>query len=202
MGTQMPRKPRELLDGAYYHVLTRGNDKKIIFRAREDYSVFLTILKKYLNCCQVSVLHFCLMPNHIHLLVQARQAGDLPRLMQGLLQTYGSYFRKTNNATGFVFQNRYKSLVIQKESYLLECARYIERNPLRAGLTDDLLKYPWSSFLSYVCGARSKSEVVCTFNPLYLKLSDTAEGRRQAYRAYVLDERPYEKIVDRALKLG
>ena len=198
---RMPRKPRELQDGAYYHILTRGNDKKIIFHGPEDYSIFLNILKKYLNCCQISVFHFCLMPNHLHLLVQARKADDLPRLMQGLLQTYGSYFRKINSATGFVFQNRYKSLLIKKESYLLECARYIERNPLRAGLADDLFKYPWSSFMSYVCDANMKSEIVRSFNPLYLNLSNTVEGRKRAYRDYVLEERPYEKIIDLALKL-
>lgn len=198
----MPRKPRELLDGAYYHILTRGNDKKVIFRQPEDYSVFLDILKKYLECYQISIMHFCLMPNHIHLLVQATRAADLPRLMQGLLQTYGSYFRKTYAATGFVFQNRYKSLPIQKESYLLECARYIERNPLRAGLTDNLIEYPWSSYATYADEAGTKSEIVRSLNPLYLELSQTSEGRKRAYQDYVLEERPYERMIDMALKLN
>jgi len=71
------------------------------------------------------------MPNHIHLLVQAQKAKDLPKFMQGILQVYAHYYRKKYCSAGFVFQNRYKSSFIDKDSYLLECARYIERNPLK-----------------------------------------------------------------------
>jgi len=87
-------------------------------------------MKEALDMFQINVLHYCLMPNHLHLLLQAIKATDLPKFMQRILQVYAAYFKKKYDSVGFVFQNRYKSLYIDRESYLLECARYIEKNPL------------------------------------------------------------------------
>ncbi len=194
----MPRKPRILLDGGYYHVLTRGNDRKKIFRYKQDYNHFLKIIKKYLAKFQVNILHYCFMPNHIHLLIQTQKAKDLPKFMQAILQVYASYFRKKYNSSGFVFQNRYKSYFIEKESYLLECARYIERNPIRANMVGNLLDYPWSSFSFYARG--TDNDIIKTENPLYLEFVKTELDSKQRYRDYVSEERPYEHIVDEVFK--
>lgn len=194
----MPRKPRVLLDGGYYHVLTRGNDRRKIFRYKQDYKCFLGLIKKYLAKFQVSILHYCLMPNHIHLLIRVQIAKDLPKFMQAILQVYASYFRKKYNSVGFVFQNRYKSYLIEKESYLLECARYIERNPARAKITSDILDYPWSSVSFYAGGI--DNGIIKIANPFYLEFAETDSERKQRYRDYVLEERPYEDIVDKVLK--
>ena len=195
----MPRRPRILAEGGYYHILTRGNDRRKLFRYKKDYIYFLKIIKRYLKKFQVDIIHYCLMPNHLHLLIQAKKAGDLPKFMQAILQVYANYFRKKYNSVGFVFQNRYKSYIIENDSYLLECSRYIERNPLRAEITDELSKYPWSSFLFYAKGI--DNDIIKTLNPLYLELSKTEEGRHQCYYHYVSEERPYQHIVDKALRI-
>lgn len=197
-GFFMPRKSRILVDGGYYHILTRGNDRRKIFRYKQDYNCFLRIIKRYLAEFQVSIIHYCLMPNHIHLLIQAQKAKDLPKFMQATLQVYASYFRKKYNSVGFIFQNRYKSYLIEKENYLLECARYIERNPIRAKIATDLLDYPWNSFSFYVRGINNG--IVKTTNPLYLELAKTESERRQRYHDYIYEERPYEHIVDKVFK--
>ena len=195
----MPRRARVLVDGGYYHILTRGNDRKKVFRYKQDYRCFLKIIKKYLAEFQISIFHYCLMPNHMHLLVQAQKAKDLPKFMQVVLQVYANYFRNKYNSVGFMFQNRYKSYLIEKENYLLECARYIERNPLRAKIVTDLYEYPWSSFTFYAKG--TEDGIIKTKNPLYLEFANTDAERRRLYYNYVSEERPYEHIVDEAFKI-
>lgn len=196
----MPRRPRILVDGGYYHILTRGNDRRRIFRYKHDYRCFLKIIKRYLAEFRISIFHYCLMPNHIHLLIQAQNAKDLPKFMQAILQVYASYFRKKYNSVGFMFQNRYKSYLIEKDNYLLECARYIERNPLRAKLVTDLSEYPWSSFSFYVKGIADG--IIKIGDPLYLAFANTESERRRLYLDYISEEKPFEHIVDEALKIG
>ena len=195
----MPRKPRVLVDGGYYHIITRGIDRRRLFCYRQDYDYFLEIVRKYLEKFQVSILHYCLMTNHIHLIIQAGKKEDLPRFMQAVLQVYASHFRKKYNSVGFIFQNRYKSSFIDKDSYLLECGRYIERNPLRAGIIDDLQDYPWSSFHCYAKGV--DDDLIKKKNPLYFDLGNTEQARQQRYREYLFQDRPYEDIVDTAFSL-
>jgi len=139
------------------------------------------------------------MPNHIHLLVQAIRSADLPKFMQGVLQAYGNFFRNKYDSKGFLFQNRYQSSFIEKESYLLECARYIERNPLRARICADLKEYKWSSYLFYAEGR--KNRIIEMPNPCFYELSCSEDDRRRMFREYVVQERPYDHVVDRAFRL-
>lgn len=171
----------------------------MIFRCKEDYFQFLEIVKRYLDKFQIAIFNYCLMPNHIHLLTQAIRGSDLPKFMQDILQVYAGYFRKKYNAVGFVFQNRYKSLFINKESYILECAQYIEQNPLRAKLTPDIFNYPWSSFSYYVSGI--ENGIIKRANPFYMKLAASGEERRKQFHNFVLEERPYDQIVDDFFKI-
>lgn len=195
----MPRKPRVLVDGGYYHVVTRGIDRRRLFCYQQDYKYFLGVMKKYLTKFEINIIHYCLMANHLHLLIQAKKSEDLPKFMQAILQVYASYFRKKYHSVGFVFQNRYKSCFIDKDSYLLECARYIERNPLRAKVVDDLCSYPWSSFPFYAKGR--DDGIIKLVNPLYFELAQNEEERCQIYQKRVLEERPYEHIVDKAFRV-
>lgn len=119
--------------------------------------------------------------------------------MQAILQVYADYFRRKYHSVGFVFQNRYKSYLIYKDNYLLECARYIERNPIRAKITKNLLDYPWGSFAFYAKG--KDNSMIITTNPLYRELAKTDAERQQLYQNYILEERPYEDIVDTALRI-
>jgi putative transposase len=195
----MPRSARYLVDGGYYHVVTRGNDRRKLFRSKGDYRYCLETIKEYLEKFQVDVVHYCLMPNHLHLLMKATVAVELPKFMQGVLQVYAGYFKKKYNAVGFVFQNRYKSHFITDERYLLECSRYIERNPLRARLINNLSEYPWSSFFFYAKGR--KEDIITFVNPVYLGLAQTDYKRQELYGDYLAQERPYEHIVDQAFRI-
>lgn len=195
----MPRITRNLTDNGYYHILSRGNNKIKIFRCEEDYCIFLAITSKYLAKYKINIYHYCLMPNHVHFLLQTSEALHLPKFMQGLLQSYSWHFHKKYDSVGFLYQNRYKSLFIGKESYLLECARYIERNPLRSGLIRDLDKYSWNSFSFY---ANSLDDIIIKYpNPSYLGLSKSKIGRQRRFREYVLKERPYDQLLDSVFKM-
>ncbi|MCX5669671.1 MAG: transposase [Candidatus Omnitrophica bacterium] len=191
----MSRDARRLVDGSNYHIVTRGIDRRILFRDESDNQYFLDIICANLTRFGISIFHYCLMVNHIHLLIKAIRAADLPKFMQVILQGYACYFRKKYLSVGFIFQNRYKSRLIDNDAYLLECGRYIERNPLRAKIVTDLSKYRWNSYLLYAKG--EQNGIVKLLNPLYLDLADTDDKRREAYVNYVLQGRPYEDILDK-----
>jgi len=195
----MPRTSRSLADNGYYHILTRGNDRRNIFQCQDDYVKILEIINSYIEKFPVRVFHYCLMPNHVHLLLQAIISADVPKFMQGILQVYANYFRKRYNSTGFLFQNRYRSLHIEKESYLLECARYIERNPLRAKICNDLKEYPWSSYQFYIEGREDM--IVKKPSPCFIEMSRSPIARRRIFQKYIIQERPYDQIVDRAFRI-
>jgi len=195
----VPRSPRSLIDRGYYHILTRGNDRRKVFQSQDDYIRILETIRLYIERYQVRIFHYCLMPNHIHFLVQAIRSADLPKFMQGILQVYANYFRKKYDSIGFLFQNRYRSIYIEKESYLLECARYIERNPLRAKICQDLKDYFWSSYLFYAEG--KENSIIEKPNPCFFDLSCSTIDRRRMFREYITQERPYDHIVDRAFRI-
>jgi len=191
----MPRKERLVFDRSYYHVFTRGNDRKQIFKKEADYQGFLSIIRKYLEKFHVSITNYCLMPNHLHLLIFIEIGNELSNFMKAVLQVYANYHRKEYGSTGFLYQNRFKSLLIKEESYLIECARYIERNPLRAGLVNDIFAWPWSSFSYYAKGI--KDGIIIKENPAFMALANTSRDRKEAYIRYILQERPYEQILDK-----
>jgi putative transposase len=196
----VPRTARHIIDKGYYHVLTRGNDRRNVFQGDDDYAQIQKIIQTYIEKFTVSIFNYCLMPNHIHLLIQSGKSSDLPKFMQGILQVYANHFRRKYDSTGFLFQNRYRSLYIEKESYLLECARYIERNPLRAKICHNLKEYFWSSYRFYAEG--KEDPIVKKPNPCFFDLSRSQIDRQRMFLEYVMQERPYDHIVDRAFRIG
>ncbi len=190
----MPRQARNLIDGGHYHVLNRGNNRRALFLENQDFRVFVNLTAKYLGTCSLEIYHYCLMSNHIHLLLRAPLAQELPRFMQGLAQSFAHYFKKKYGSVGFAYQNRYKSLLIDKESYLLEAARYIERNPNRAGIEAGCLHYPWSSIHYYISG--KKDNLISHPNPYYLSFGKTESERQKNYKEFIGIERPYDSLVD------
>ena len=195
----MPRHRRILVDGGYYHILTRGNDRKILFRKDPESRVFLSLAARYLEPCSISMLHYCVMNNHVHFLLKLNLCQELSKFMQGILQSYAHYFRKQYDSVGFLFQNRYKSLLIDSEKYLLEAARYIERNPLRARIVNGLEDYPWSSFHYYAFGMPDKLIEKPSLD--YLALGKTRELRQLRYIEFTGVARVYDALIDEALKL-
>ncbi len=141
----MARKPRIEFPGAFYHVIARGNNKQKIFADDEDYRSFLERLTFYKERFKFIIYGYVLMPNHIHLLLETGEA-PLSRIMQSLQFTYTQKFNHRHKKAGHLFQGRYKAILCQKESYLLELIRYIAQNPVRAGLVKRPIDWRWGSF--------------------------------------------------------
>jgi len=142
----MPRVARILLDNACYHVINRGNQKQNIFQEEPDFEKYLEILRHYKKKYNFKLYAYCLMPNHIHLVIDIRKTSDLAKIMQGLTQTYTVWFNNKYNKVGRLWQGRFKSMLIQKDKYLIDCLRYIELNPVRADITSSPADYSWSSW--------------------------------------------------------
>ena len=142
---RMARKPRIEFPGAVYHVITRGNNRQKTFANDRDYGSFLGLLKHYKEKFQFVLYAYSLMPNHVHMLVEA---GEVPlsRIMQALQFNYTQKFNRRHKKVGHLFQGRYKAILCQRENYLLELIRYIVLNPVRAHLVKKPADWRWSSY--------------------------------------------------------
>jgi REP element-mobilizing transposase RayT len=147
----MARRPRLFAPGLLYHVIVRGNQRRKTFYDDQDYRVYLDRLARYRQRYGYTVHAYCLMPNHVHLLVESGRS-PLGKFMQGLQQSYSQYFNLRHRKVGHVFQGRYQAIVCQKDDYLLELLRYIHLNPVRSGLAKDLKDYAYSGHEAYLRG--------------------------------------------------
>jgi len=143
------RKPRIHFPGAFYHVIARGNRREKIFRDEKDYQLYLNFLSEYEDRYDFSLYAYTLMPNHVHLLIEV---GEVPlsRIMQNLQFRYTRNFNIKYKNYGHLFQGRYKAILCEKDSYLLELSAYIHLNAVRAGLVEDPINYRWCSYRSYL----------------------------------------------------
>src|SRR3989338_8964214 len=130
--------------GAFYHVMSRGNERKAVFREEADYELFLETLKDASERFDVLVHAWCLMPNHLHLLIQTKDS-NLSSFMKRLLGVYTIRFNRKHKRHGHLFQGRYKALLIDQDNYFLQLSRYIHLNPVKAKLSALPEKYRWSS---------------------------------------------------------
>jgi len=142
----MPRGARIILKNVYYHIINRGNQKQNIFIEDSDFQRYLQLLKHYKKKYSFKLFGYCLMPNHVHIILEPKQPDNLARLIQGLTQTYTAWFNKKYNKVGHLWQGRFKSRIIQKDNYFLDCIYYLEANPVRAGLVLSPINYLWSSY--------------------------------------------------------
>ncbi|HOL22036.1 MAG TPA: transposase [bacterium] len=141
----MSRPLRIEFEGAVYHITSRGNEKKEIFLGDDDKTLFLRVLKEITENFNWLCHAYCLMNNHYHLVIETPE-GNLSRGMKCLNGTYTQLYNKRHDRIGHLLQGRYKSILIEKESYLLEVCRYVVLNPIRAGLTDKPEEWKWSSY--------------------------------------------------------
>lgn len=148
----MPTGPRVLMDNVCYHIITRGNQKQRIFRENSDYGECLDRLRKYKKRYNFSLYAYCLMPNHIHLLGEIQITYELAPLMSSLLRSYTAYFNNKYDKVGHLWQGRFKSKVILKDRYLIDCINYIEANPVRTDISSTLDEYSWSSYKERALG--------------------------------------------------
>lgn len=148
----MPRISRAIAIGYPHHVVQRGNNREDIFFAAQDRRQYLDLLVKFAEKWNVTILAYCLMSNHVHLLVRPKDEASLSKMMQGLTLCYTQYINRTRNRTGRLWESRYHSSIIDKETYLWAVARYIEQNPVRAGMAEHAEEYPYSSAKAHVKG--------------------------------------------------
>ena len=193
----MPRTKRLIYDGVVLHVIDRGHNKQKLFKHKDDYYKFLNIVKSYMNRYDFHIFHYCLMGNHFHFLMRIMKEKEPSLIMQGILQSYGGHYKRTYHTSGYLYQGRYKSFLIEKDEYLLGCARYIERNPIRAGIVTDLNNYPWSSYKYY---ANGKSDDIVTPDPTYETFGRTRQERMRNYVKYVNEPHPYEVLLEKAIE--
>ena len=149
----MARRPRLFAPGILYHVIVRGNYRQKTFLNGRDYEAYLERLARYRKRFGVTVYAYCLMSNHVHLLLETG-SEPLSKFMQGLQQSYTQYFNRKHHKVGHLFQGRYKAIVCEKDEYLLTLVRYIHLNPIRAKLVQRLDDYPYSGHPEY-CGVRA-----------------------------------------------
>jgi REP element-mobilizing transposase RayT/transposase-like protein len=174
----MARRPRVFAPGLLYHVIVRGNHRRKTFRADDDYKAYLDRLEKYRAQCRVRIYAYCLMPNHVHLLVETG-ATPLAKFMQGVQQSYTQYFNRRYRKVGHLFQGRYKAIICERDKYLQALIRYIHLNPVRAKLVTRPERYAYSGHHSYLI--HSTAKIVDT-EPI-LKLV----GGKKGYERFVLE---------------
>lgn len=148
----MPRIARKVAIGYPHHVIQRGNNRDNVFFDEKDRLVYLYLLNKYTEKWACPVLAYCLMPNHVHLLVKPLQEISLSKTMQGVTLCYTQYINKKHGKTGRLWESRYYSCIVDRENYLWITTRYIEQNPKRAGIVNTEEGYPYSSARAHITG--------------------------------------------------
>ena len=161
----MAAGPRILIENASYHIITRGNQKQQIFLDEADFKVCLLNLRRYKKKHRFLLYGFCLMPNHIHIIGEPREAKNLSKFMHGFLRSYTVHFNQRYKKVGHLWQDRFKSKVIVKDKYLIDCINYVELNPVRAGLVKAALDYHWSSYRERVLDKNVDGKLL---DPLYI----------------------------------
>ncbi len=176
----MARLPRPYLPGCAQHIIQRGNNRAACFYDGTDHSFYLACLKEAAEKYQVALHAFVLMTNHVHLLATPRNETGTPRMMQALGRRYVRYFNHVHRRTGTLWEGRYKSTVVDTETYLLRVYRYIELNPVRAGMVEHASEYPWSSYQHNAVG---KEIHLITPHAQYQALGNTPSERQANYRS-------------------
>ena len=175
----MPRLPRISLAGVTQHIVQRGNNRQVCFFCEADYSVFLDKLREYSSQFAVHVHAYVLMTNHVHLLVTPQEAWGVSRMMQAVGRYYVMYVNRTYHRTGTLWDGRFKMSLVDGERYVMQVHRYIELNPVRAGMIEHPAGYPWSS---YQANALGKAIKLLSPHPMYLNLGMSPSDRQLAYQ--------------------
>jgi len=177
----MSRPLRIEYPDAWYHIMNRGGRYKSIFEYNQDYSIFLDLLQETIETFHIKISAFCLMRNHYHLLIQTPEA-NISRSMRHINGVYTQRFNKGHGYDGHLFRGRFKSILIDADSYLLQVMRYIHRNPITAGLTEKL-NYPWSSHRAYLSDSKKWNWV--SKEKILKMLSGKKSLQKTVYRDFV-----------------
>lgn len=181
----MPRPSRIALENLTYHIVNRGNNDQTVFREEKDFSKYIELLNRYKEKFCFRLYAYCLMNNHVHLLIEPTRPKTLSKIMQSLTTAHTKLYHYKYKTNGHLWQGRFKNPVVQTDEYLLECIKYIELNPVRAKIVDSPEKYKWSSFSFHANGAE---DILLDAHPVYLSLGINSQDRIIRYRNFVIQD--------------
>jgi putative transposase len=191
----MARHHRVMFSGIALHVRQRGNDRHDCFREEGDRLVYLSALRALCERWKCALHAYCLMTNHVHLLLTPEGEGNPSMLMRDLGRTYVRYFNDRHGRTGTLWEGRFQSCLVESPAYVIACYRYVEENPVRAGMVGHAIDYRWSSYGANAAGMRDESlRPHCE----YLALSESEVLRRNAYAS--LFRTPLDPTMVRAFR--
>jgi putative transposase len=182
----MARPLRLSFENAVYYITARGNRQDPIFYNDEDRNIFLDKINETFLKYSFVCFAYCLMDNHYHLFLRTLHP-NISEGMHYLNTSYANWFKARHKIVGVLFQGRYKSLVVDENSYGVHLSAYIHLNPYRAGIVEDLREYPWSSYLDYVDGEKSSVRLDTSF--ILKQFDNDIEMARRKYEAYVIENR-------------
>jgi putative transposase len=189
----MSRQPRPDVAGVPQHVVQRGNDRQPCFFTPDDYFRYLADLRDAAQRYEVAIHAYVLMTNHVHVLATPADVGGISRMMQCLGRHYVAYVNASYRRTGTLWEGRYKSCLVGSARYLLTCYRYVELNPIRAGMVARPEEYRWSSYRS---NALAEADPLITPHAQYMALGSAQEERLAAYRGLVDEVIDEDQLVE------
>src|SRR5262249_23791234 len=178
----MPRLPRPIADGLVYHALNRGNNRGVVFAEAADFAAFLQALRQTQRRYPFRLYGYGLMGNHFHLVLQPEDSQSISRILQSLSVAHPCRYHRPPAYSGHVWQGRFQSPVIQQDEHLLTVLRYVEANPLRAGLVADAADYPWSSSRAHGLG---RADDLLSAAPVWATLGPSEAARQACWRRWV-----------------
>jgi putative transposase len=195
-GEIMGRYARITQPGLIYHVIKRGNNREVIFAEEEDYQHYLNTLQRYKKKYGFKLFAYCLMTNHVHLLIKIGQEGTISRIVQSITIAHTRYYNYVYRRCGHVWQGRFHSPIVSEDECFLNVMKYIEQNPLRAGMVKNIEDYRWSS---YWLNTRKKKSVLIDRdeNLVFQGLGGNDQERIKAYKnlaAVTFDEDELKEI--------
>jgi REP-associated tyrosine transposase len=189
----MAHPHRVQIAGLTQHVLNRGNNRRDIFHAAKDYAFFLVALRDAAVKYQLDIHSYTLMTNHFHLVVTPRVEKAVSMAMQVATSRYVGYFNRRYSRTGSLFEGPFRSMFIENEPYWFTCMRYVELNPVRAGLVSDPAEYRWSSYRANALGREDRLIVP---HSLYLALGETPASRQRSWREVCREAVPSDQLFE------
>lgn len=187
----MPRVARLKGEFTTYHIILRGNEKKNIFLDSKDKERFLETLGKAKEKYNFLIYGYCLMNNHLHLIIYDN-GNDISLIMKSLNVSYAIYFNRKYKRVGHLFQDRYKSEIVDNDRYLLELSKYIHNNPVKAGIVQEALQYRWSSFKQYV--DRDVNDNLLSTGKILGLVSNKESAAQREYYKYVCNSEENPKV--------
>ena len=218
-GEMMPRIARKYITVPFFHLMTQGINKEYIFENNKDKEMYEKLILRYKEEFDVDILAYCIMDNHVHILIRIKSTENMSRFMHIVNTQYATYYNKKYNRTGYVFKNRYKSQMIHSIEHLYKCIEYIHNNPIKAGICENKNQYRFSSFtklyqsmqtkviefleekLGYVCINRDKNikedEIKVNKNNEDIDFSEDAYDDKKSICKQEIERYMKEKQIDK-----